>query len=56
MLTIGVSFSPRKTQGGFPQTFPVSTLKTFVVGDDLSYAATVSTWAEQRWEELRNAI
>jgi hypothetical protein len=26
-LSIGVSFSPRKTQGGFPQTFPVSTLK-----------------------------
>ena len=48
-LSIGVSFSPRKTQGGFPQTFPVSMLKAFRVGDDLPYSATASTWAEQRW-------
>jgi hypothetical protein len=55
-LGIGVSFSPRKTLCVFPQTFPFSTLKAFGVGDDLPYSATASIWAEQRWEELRNAI
>jgi hypothetical protein len=35
-LSIGVSFSPRQAQGGFPsQTLPLSTLKALGVGDDL---------------------
>jgi hypothetical protein len=54
MLTrgIGVSFSTSKTQGGFPQTLPLSTLKAFGVGDDLPYSATASAMAEQRWVEF----
>jgi hypothetical protein len=55
-LSIGVSVSLRKTQGGFPQAFPFSTLKAFGTGNDLPYSTTASTWAEQRREELRNTI
>jgi hypothetical protein len=41
---------------GFPQTSPITTLKTFGVGNDLPYSAPASAWAEQHREELRNAI
>jgi hypothetical protein len=55
-LSIGVSFSPRKTQGRFPTGPSTLHAKAFGVGVDLPYSATASTWAKQRWEELRIAI
>jgi hypothetical protein len=40
-LTIGVSVSSHTTWGGFPQTFPFSTLKVFDTGNDLSTLFTL---------------
>ena len=42
--------------GQFAQPFPLTTLKVFGVGNDLSYSATANAWNEQRRETLRNTI
>jgi hypothetical protein len=38
VLGFVVSFTTYKSKGCFPQTFPFATMKTFGVGDDLSYS------------------
>jgi len=55
-LRFMVIFSPCKSQGGFPQTFPLTTLEAFGVGDYLSYSATANAWRKQRREKLRNNV
>jgi hypothetical protein len=51
-LIVSVNFFPREKQSSFPQTFPVSTLKTLGAGDDLPYSATASRWEKSRHVSL----
>jgi hypothetical protein len=55
-LRLALASVSRRAKRGFPQALPFTTLTAFGVGNDLPYSATASAWAEQRREELRNAI
>ena len=55
-LSIGISFSPCKTQCGFPQTFPFTTLEAFGARYSLSYSSSTTAWCKQRREKLRDNI
>ena len=55
-LRIGVSFWSWKTESGFPETFPFTTLGSFDVRYYLSYFSSTTGWCNQWREKLRNNI